>query len=163
MEQIAFLQRLIQVNTSNPPGNELKVGKMIAARGNRLGLDMKITSFDSHRCNVEGRFKGKGKRKLLLCGHMDTVSPGEQPWEYGPYSGTIEGDRMYGRGTSDMKSGLAAMYLAFESLYLSQDYSSLGEVVFLATAGEEVDSLYIYLKTIHHLVKLYSWQLPGKR
>ena len=140
MEEIAFLQRLIQVNTSNPPGNEVKVGKMIAARGNRLGLDMKITSFDSHRCNVEGRFKGTGKRKLLLCGHMDTVSPGEQPWEYGPYSGTIEGDRMYGRGTSDMKSGLAAMYLAFESLYLSQDYSSLGEVVFLATAGEEVDS-----------------------
>ncbi len=48
---------------------------------------------------------------------MDTVLPGEIPWIYSPYSGEIEGDKLYGRGASDMKSGLSAMFLAVETLF----------------------------------------------
>ncbi|WP_096435169.1 M20 family metallopeptidase [Alteribacter populi] len=140
MEELSFLQKLIRANSSNPPGNEYEVGKIIAERAKHSGIDMTFGHLETNRCNVQARLKGNGQKKVLLCGHMDTVSPGEQTWEHGPYSGTIEGDRLYGRGASDMKSGLAAMYLAFESLYQSKNHSSLGEVVFLGTAGEEVDS-----------------------
>ncbi|MDQ0252914.1 succinyl-diaminopimelate desuccinylase [Evansella vedderi] len=139
-EEVAFLQKIIQANSSNPPGNELEVARLIEERGKLNGIEMHVATFAENRCNVEARLKGKGDKKLLLCGHMDTVSPGEQAWQYPPYSGTIVDNRLYGRGASDMKSGLAAMYLAFESLYKSKDYSNLGDIVFLATAGEEVDS-----------------------
>ncbi|KAI7249909.1 hypothetical protein KC345_g11704, partial [Hortaea werneckii] len=99
-----------------------------------------IKSVEQGRSNLEAVIAGSGTRKLMFCGHLDTVSA----WSAGagghpPHGALIEGGRMYGRGTSDMKSGLAAMLLAAASLH--QDGIRLaGDLIFLATAGEEVDS-----------------------
>jgi succinyl-diaminopimelate desuccinylase len=141
MESIQFLQDLLQIDSSNPPGNEHEVAKVIAARCERVGLKTKTTEVDANRSNLEVSLKGKGvgNKKLLFCGHMDTVSPGETEWTYSPFSGELRGNTLYGRGASDMKSGLAAMLLAIESLY-TEGVQLSGELVFLATAGEEVDS-----------------------
>ncbi|AZU62125.1 M20 family metallopeptidase [Neobacillus mesonae] len=139
MEAIHFLQSLLQVNSSNPPGNEHRVAEIFQKRCRKLGISHRIDRLEETRSNFIVEYKGGSPRKLLLCGHMDTVIPGEVEWEYSPYSGEIVGSRIYGRGASDMKSGLAAMYLALEELILEKAELPLS-VEFLATAGEEVDS-----------------------
>ncbi len=139
MDAVRFLQEMIQIDSSNPPGNEDKVSKMLAERCESAGIPYKIIQVEPGRSNFEIRLKGESDGKLIFCGHMDTVLPGEQPWMYSPFSGEIAGDKLYGRGASDMKSGLAAMYLAVESLF-KEGRKLPNEIVFLATAGEEVDS-----------------------
>jgi succinyl-diaminopimelate desuccinylase len=137
---VPFLQSLIQTDTCNPPGNEHKLSVLLRNVLQGLGIASSITSVEQGRSNLEAVIAGSGTRKLMFCGHLDTVSP----WttaagRYPPHGAVIEGSRMYGRGTSDMKSGLAAMLLAAASLH--QDGIRLaGDLIFLATAGEEVDS-----------------------
>jgi succinyl-diaminopimelate desuccinylase len=127
------------MDSSNPPGNEHEAAKVLAERCESAGIPYEISHVGPNRSNVEIRLKGEGGGQLVFCGHMDTVRPGEQPWTYPPFSGKIVGDKLYGRGASDMKSGLAAMYLAVESLFKEGKKLSK-DIVFLATAGEEVDS-----------------------
>ncbi|WP_010531871.1 M20 family metallopeptidase [Lentibacillus jeotgali] len=138
-EAVQFLQDLIRIDSTNPPGNENNVTKKLAERCEETSLPYKITDIDANRSNFEISLKGEGKGKLIFCGHMDTVLAGEQPWDYSPFSGELVGKKLYGRGASDMKSGLAAMFLAIESLFQEKRELSK-DIVFLATAGEEVDS-----------------------
>ncbi|OZU87817.1 acetylornithine deacetylase [Virgibacillus indicus] len=139
MDAVRFLQEMIRVDSSNPPGNEHKAAKLLAERSESAGIPYDISQFESNRSNFKIHLKGEGKGRLLFCGHMDTVLPGEQPWNHSPFSGEIEEGRMYGRGTSDMKSGLCAMFLAVESLF-KEGKKLPKDIIFLATAGEEVDS-----------------------
>ncbi|QSF47701.1 M20 family metallopeptidase [Paenibacillus tianjinensis] len=140
---VPFLQSLIQVDTCNPPGNEHCLSQLLQEFLLEAGLDSRITGIggiEQRRSNLEAVFPGGGGRKLMFCGHLDTVSPWTaEAGNYPPHGAVIENGRMYGRGTSDMKSGLAAMLLAAVSLH--QDGIRLGgDLIFLATAGEEVDS-----------------------
>ncbi|MCM3091715.1 MULTISPECIES: M20 family metallopeptidase [unclassified Cytobacillus] len=139
MNDIQFLQHLLQIDSSNPPGNEHLVTEAFINRCKQNGLPFKMTMLDETRSNFEVTLPGKSGKQLFLCGHMDTVSPGTGEWDYSPFSGEIANGRMYGRGASDMKSGLAAMFLALEELYLSNTIPP-ADVTFLATSGEEVDS-----------------------
>ncbi|MBU8771846.1 M20 family metallopeptidase [Cytobacillus oceanisediminis] len=139
MNDIQFLQQLLQIDSSNPPGNEHLVTEAFINRFKQNGLPFKVTMLDETRSNFEVTIPGKSGKQLVLCGHMDTVSPGTGEWIYSPFSGEIADGRIYGRGASDMKSGLAAMFLALEELYLTRTVPPAG-VTFLATAGEEVDS-----------------------
>ncbi|ALX50105.1 M20 family metallopeptidase [Lentibacillus amyloliquefaciens] len=138
-EAVEFLQELIRIDSTNPPGSENNVTKKLAERCDETGIPYKMTNIESNRSNFEMSFNNEAKEKVIFCGHMDTVLVGEQPWEYAPFSGELVGENLYGRGASDMKSGLAAMFLAVESLFQEKRELSK-EIVFLATAGEEVDS-----------------------
>jgi succinyl-diaminopimelate desuccinylase len=137
--EVEFLQELLRINSTNPPGHEHEISKVLAARWERIGLPGIIRPLEERRSNFEITLKGKGNKVLFFCGHMDTVSPGKNQWDYSPYSGQLVDNRLYGRGASDMKSGLAAMMLAMEELY-REGVSLSGDLIFLATAGEEVDS-----------------------
>ena len=70
------------------------------------------------RPNVIGRIKGTGGgRSLILNGHIDTVPVGDETkWKHDPFGGEIEDGKMYGRGTVDMKGGIATMIFAVEAL-----------------------------------------------
>lgn len=139
---IEFLKSLIQTDTTNPPGNEDAVVDLFKQRCVQENMPYKITEIENNRSNFSVLLKGSGdhKDKLLLSGHTDTVKIGSQKWKYAPFDATIKDGKMYGRGTTDMKSGLAALYLALESL--NKDGITLKkDVEFLATAGEEVDSI----------------------
>ena len=139
MDAVKFLQEIIRIDSSNPPGNEHEISKQLAKRCGDIGIPYNISQFESNRSNFKIHLKGEGKGKIIFCGHMDTVLPGEQPWKQAPFSGELEGDRLYGRGASDMKSGLCAMFLAIASLFKEQKKLDK-DIIFLATAGEEVDS-----------------------
>lgn len=80
-------------------------------------------------------------KTLLFCGHMDTVTPGDPgAWTYPPHAGVIADNRLYGRGASYMKSGLAAMVLAMAELAQEQETLD-GDLLLLLTVGEEVDCI----------------------
>src|SRR5581483_9136814 len=68
--------------------------------------------------NIVATMKGAGgRRSLLLNGHTDTVPPGPaEAWSHGAYDAVVTEDRLYGRGASDMKSGVAAMVMALKCL-----------------------------------------------
>ncbi|MCK4238265.1 MAG: M20 family metallopeptidase, partial [Candidatus Lokiarchaeota archaeon] len=118
-EYINFLQRLIQINTYNPPGNEKDLADKIEKYLKEVGIECEIFPFGDNRANLiaslNDNFDGPN---LLYNGHMDTVPPSSlDDWKFDPLSGFIKRNKiMYGRGTTDMKSGLAGMIIALKIL-----------------------------------------------
>jgi acetylornithine deacetylase len=127
---VDFLRALVREPSTL--GNEEGAQALVEERLRSLGFDVRsvepdseqlagrpesglpLLSYDGRRCLV-GTL-GDGSRSLLLNGHVDVVSP--EPvdrWTHDPFGAEIEGDRLYGRGTCDMKGGIAAMLLAVEA------------------------------------------------
>lgn len=113
----------------------------IAKKLRESGIESTIQSVGNNRANLIARIKGVGNKKsLVFCGHMDTVAVGEIPWEHDPFGGEEMDGRIYGRGSSDMKGGLAALIMAM--IEVSKSGITLeGDLIFAATAGEEVDCI----------------------
>ena len=79
---------------------------------------------------------GPGEPGLLLGGHIDVVPAGdESAWSHPPFEGVLKGGRLYGRGSTDMKTGLAAILKAIEATSRGKLRRGL---LFVATSGEEV-------------------------
>ncbi|APC39351.1 M20 family metallopeptidase [Clostridium estertheticum] len=117
------------------------VAMAIAKQLRESGIESTIQSVGDNRANLIARIKGTGhKKSLVFCGHMDTVSVGEIPWEHEPFGAEEIDDRIYGRGSSDMKGGLAALIMAM--IEVSKSGITLeGDLIFAATTGEEVDCI----------------------
>jgi succinyl-diaminopimelate desuccinylase len=80
---------------------------------------------------------GKGKPSLILCGHIDVVPAGDvSRWKVDPYEGAIKGDRVFGRGASDQKGGVAAMLMAAVA---AEDFEDMlpGKVTVACVSDEE--------------------------
>ncbi|NWG12771.1 MAG: M20/M25/M40 family metallo-hydrolase [Acidobacteria bacterium] len=130
---IADLVRIPSENTP-PTGAELEGQIYVQKRLEELGLKTEIYSLDevigldrhpvfrsgrnyANRPNLAAVWPGKGGgRSLLLSGHIDTVPRGSEAWERDPFSAVLEGNRIYGLGSNDMKGGIAAMIIAVEML-----------------------------------------------
>src|SRR5262245_41057190 len=109
---INLLRDLIAIDSVNPsliPGaaGEKEIAGLIAMRLRAVGMDVEVQAVSGDRSNVIGFIEGVRKgRTLMLCGHMDTVGVAGMQAPFDP----IEKDgRIYGRGSQDMKGGLAAM------------------------------------------------------
>lgn len=140
-EEVEFLKELLNTNSVNPPGNEKQIAKIIAKKLNENGIESTIRSIETNRAYLTARLKGNGNKKsLVFSGHMDTVPPGDIPWKYEPFDAKEIDGRLYGRGASDMKGGLAALIIAMIEI-AKEEVSLEGDLVLAATAGEEVDSL----------------------
>jgi succinyl-diaminopimelate desuccinylase len=137
-EAIGFLAACVRTETVNPPGNEERMASLLAARLEREGIPVEVHSLGRGRANVLARLRGAGGPSLVLSGHTDTVPVGEVRWEHEPWGAQQVGDRLYGRGACDMKSGLAAMAMALILLHRAR-VALRGELVLAASAGEEVD------------------------
>jgi len=92
-----------------------------------------------NRPNVVGVYKGKGSgRSLLFNGHVDVIPAGpEEAWNTNPWEGTIRDGRIYGRGASDMKSGLAAYSMALHAI-MQSGLRLKGDVILEYTVDEEL-------------------------
>ncbi|WP_425806529.1 M20 family metallopeptidase [Desulfitobacterium sp. Sab5] len=138
---VDILKHSLQMDTTNPPGSEKVLAQYLADVLNSFGLKSHIDDLGNERGNVVGCIPGSGEKKgLLLNGHLDVVPPGAQAWTYGPFSGVIDAGKLYGRGASDMKSGLAALVVA-AGLIAQAGVPLKGDLLITGTAGEEADSL----------------------
>src|SRR5205085_9759000 len=116
-DTVRLLQRLIQTESYNPPGHEQAVADLIVEQARAWGLRAKLLPLDHARSNLLVSLPEQADGPtLLLCGHLDTVPPGEQPWDHDPLSGDLADGLLHGRGAVDMKGGLAAMLAAMRDL-----------------------------------------------
>lgn len=138
-----ILSEMVQIDSSNPsltPGSpgEAEVAEYVAGVLEEIGLEVRTHEVEPGRVNVVGILKGTGNgRSLMLNGHLDTVS-----WEgmAEPLSGAIRDGKLYGRGSEDMKSGIAAMIAAVKGL-VDAGISLEGDLLLTAVADEEYASI----------------------
>lgn len=140
-EAISLLQDMIMIKTVNEPGDEKPLAEYIKNKLDEYGIAGEVDIFANNRANIVAKIKGKGERKsLLLNGHLDTVPPGDAEWEHDPFSGEMVNGKIYGRGSADMKGGLAAMISAVK-IVKELNWNLKGDLILSGTAGEESDSV----------------------
>lgn len=138
---IDILKNLVKFKTYSKEG-EKKAVTYIASVLRGWGFDnVKTMDTADGRLNLVCKLKGSKEDddSLLLNGHVDVVPPGSG-WDKNPFSPKIEKGRMYGRGTSDMKGGIAAMMEAMATIKRSEA-SFRGSLIFTVTADEESTSV----------------------
>lgn len=143
MDIARTLSELIQkksLNMGEPnTGNEREVQQYLKDNLTEMGLSLRVdTAGDPNRENVTGKLCGLGGgRDLILNAHADVVPPGDLAmWKDDPFSGKIENGKVYGRGASDCKNGLAAGLWAIRAVQAS-GIKLRGNVYYTSTVGEE--------------------------
>jgi len=106
---------LVRADGQNPPGEEAATVHVLTTAAADLGLDVVETAVEPRRNNVRITLEGGAGPGLLLLGHTDVVPVGDG-WTTDPFGGAVHGGRIYGRGSSDMKGGLAASLTALAAL-----------------------------------------------
>lgn len=139
---LKYLKDLIQINTTNPPGNEIEAINYIKSLFDEHGISYKILESSPGRANIVARIKGDGsKRPLILTSHVDVVPAEASHWKTNPFSAEVIEGELYGRGAVDMKNHTAMTLAVF--LKLKQDQTSLKrDVIFIALADEEAGTVY---------------------
>lgn len=139
LDAISLTQKLLSLNTINPPGLERDCAEYLGKLLEAGGFQVNYHEFGVARTNLVARLEtGKEKLPICLTGHMDTAPLGLGSWTRDPFSGEIEGDKIYGRGTSDMKGGVAAMVVA--ALRIAKTQRGIAGIILIITAGEETGS-----------------------
>jgi acetylornithine deacetylase/succinyl-diaminopimelate desuccinylase-like protein len=136
-ESLGHLVELIQINSTNPPGNETDVTDYLKTVLSAEGIDSKIYALDESRANLVARASGNGsKRPLLIMGHTDVVGVQPDKWYADPFSGMRQDGFVYGRGTLDDKDNLAAGLMVIK-LLKRYEVELDRDVILLAESGEE--------------------------
>jgi acetylornithine deacetylase/succinyl-diaminopimelate desuccinylase-like protein len=136
-ETLQHFQALLRLDTSSPPGNEIRAVEYLEQVLKREGISYQVFSKDPQRPNLVARIKGNGKKRpVLVMGHTDVVTVDPKKWTFPPFAATRDGGYVYGRGAVDDKdsvvSGLMLMLtLKRTGVALDRD------VIFLAESGEE--------------------------
>jgi succinyl-diaminopimelate desuccinylase len=135
-DAIALTRTLLAFDTINPPGRERDCARHAGKLLEEWGFKVDYHEYEPTRTSVIARAGGSdAKAPLCLTGHLDTVALGARQWEKDPFAGETDGDRLYGRGSSDMKAGVAAILLAART-FASRLNGTPGVTIIL-TAAEE--------------------------
>ncbi|MBM3707016.1 MAG: M20/M25/M40 family metallo-hydrolase [Actinobacteria bacterium] len=139
---VKLLQNLIRFDTSNPPGNESECIKYLNEIFTNAGFETQILAKDSNRSNLITRLKGQGNTNpLLLYGHVDVVPVKNQEWKYPPFEAKIAEGYLWGRGTLDMKGGVAMMVSALLKAK-AENLTPPGDVICAIVSDEEAGGTY---------------------
>jgi acetylornithine deacetylase/succinyl-diaminopimelate desuccinylase-like protein len=139
-EAVQYLQDLLRIDTTNPPGNELAAAEYLAGVLHAEGYDPIVLEAAPQRGNMIARLKGDGSLPpLLLYTHLDVVPAEPEHWTHPPFAGEVADGFVWGRGALDMKS-VAAMQLMTVLLLKRAGMALKRDVIFAATADEEIDS-----------------------
>jgi succinyl-diaminopimelate desuccinylase len=136
VDAVELTRTLIAFDSRNPPGDERACAGHLAALLGDHGFEVEIHDFAPKRSSVVAR-RGDPEAGPPLCltGHLDTVPLGVAEWSVDPFAGEIREGRLYGRGASDMKSGVAAIVAA--ACHLVDGLEGNPGVTLVLTAGEE--------------------------
>ncbi len=103
-ETTAWLQDLVRIDTSNPPGDERPAAEYLRDVLAHEGIGAEILGPLPHRSSLLARVRGDGRdRPLLLVSHLDVVPATPAGWEVEPFSGLIKDGFVWGRGAMDCK------------------------------------------------------------
>jgi acetylornithine deacetylase/succinyl-diaminopimelate desuccinylase-like protein len=136
---VELLRQYLQVDTTVPPGNELRGARFYQQVLEREGIAAEVDEFAPGRANLLATLRGSGARRpLILMNHIDVVPADPARWSVPPFSGAVRDGFIWGRGAQDMKTEgilqlLALLRAKREGLRLDRD------ILFLATADEEAD------------------------
>ena len=111
-ELVDLLRSLIQIKSENPPGDENQISDYIKKYLLKNNIHSELIPLEIGRSSVIAKIEGEEERNITLCGHVDTVRVKEEDWTKPAFEGLIENKKMYGRGASDMKGGVAAILYA---------------------------------------------------
>lgn len=142
-EAVKLTQELVRFNTTNPPGDETPVIRLLEERLRADGFETVTVPYleGENRSQLVARLRGNGEAPgLLFSGHVDVVPPGNVPWTVDAFGGEIREGRLYGRGSCDMKSGVAALVVAAGAIARSGILLK-GDLVVAITADEERNCL----------------------
>lgn len=138
-EAIMWLQGLIRINTTNPPGNELAAAKYLSDILQKEGISSEIFESAPGRGILVARLSATAvpnpSRALLLMGHLDVVGVDKSKWKVDPFSGLLDGNYLYGRGAIDDKGMTAANVAVIVALKRSN--ARLDRDVILLCEGDE--------------------------
>jgi succinyl-diaminopimelate desuccinylase len=128
---------MVRVDTTNPPGAEAALARLLAERLEEAGMRTRLVPLGPGRESLVATLAAVDGDApwLVLSGHLDTVPVGPERWSTPPFSAEIDGDRLLGRGSSDMKAGVAALVCAAEAA--AAGGPGRRSLAFVATAGEE--------------------------
>lgn len=135
----ALTTRLVRCPGENPPGQEAETVRELVDICTRLGLHPHTSQVAAGRANVHARTASGTGPGLLLLGHTDVVPVGDG-WTAEPFGGMVRDGRVYGRGATDMKGGLAACVVAMAAVQrAAADTGQVltGPVELIATVDEE--------------------------
>jgi acetylornithine deacetylase/succinyl-diaminopimelate desuccinylase-like protein len=140
---VQLLQRLIRIDTSNPPGDERPAQEMLRDVLAEVGFDCELVGRTEQRPNLVARLRGEADGPTLcLLGHADTVPAEPSEWSRGPWSGELVDDEVWGRGALDMKGQVAAEVAAAAALASGGWRPAHGELLVVTTADEEAGAAY---------------------
>ena len=135
-DAIALTRSLLNFDTINPPGRERDCARYAGAMLQEWGYRVDYHEYADSRTSVIARAGGSdAKAPLCLTGHLDVVPLGARAWTRDPFAGETDGDKLYGRGSSDMKAGIAAILLAARAF--ANKLAGTPGVVIVLTAAEE--------------------------
>ena len=137
-ELLRHYTAVVQMDTTDPPGNETKVVEYVKHVLEAEGIPVITSAKEPNRANLVARLKGNGsKRPLIIMGHTDTVKVDPTKWgKFGPFSAARDGGYIYGRGTLDDKDNMSTSMMTLillKRLNVPLDR----DVIFIAEAGEE--------------------------
>jgi acetylornithine deacetylase/succinyl-diaminopimelate desuccinylase-like protein len=133
------LERLIRLDTQNPPGNELIAARYFDSVFKQIpGVETHVLVVAPNRANFVARLRAGAplRRPVLIMGHMDVVGADTTKWETNPFVPTVKGEYLYGRGAIDDKGMLAAAAATLQQLATRRN-GLTRDVILLATAAEE--------------------------
>ena len=135
-DAVSLTKTLLRFDTVNPPGRERDCARYAGALLQDWGYSVEYFDYQEGRTSLVARAGGSDRKApLCLTGHLDVVPLGAREWARDPFAGETDGDRLYGRGASDMKAGVAAILLAARAF--SGKLSGAAGVVVVLTAAEE--------------------------
>ena len=138
-EARALLEKLIQADTTNPPGNEKRAAQVLATYFAEKSIPFETYEPEPGRSSIVAQWGPKEAPPLYLVSHLDVVEADAKQWQHPPFSGKVLDQELWGRGSLDTKQ-ITAMHAV--ALSLLKDHDALGTVriVFMATADEEKGS-----------------------
>lgn len=139
-ELISLTSNLIKFQTVSPPSDTLECAEYVKSYLDAAGIKTSLHAKEDRRVNVHARIPGKSGKSIVWLGHLDVVPAGMlEKWICDPFGGVIEGERIYGRGASDMKGSCAAAMVAAKVLS-EVEINNRATIDLWFTCDEEVGS-----------------------
>jgi succinyl-diaminopimelate desuccinylase len=136
ISSVELARTLVRFPSLNPPGEERACAEYLANLLRRAGLDVELHEFAPGRPSMVARLRGTSDLKpLAFTGHLDVVPLGEKPWSAPPFAAEIQDGKLIGRGSSDMKAGVAAFVVA--TIAQARRGNPRRGITLVITAGEE--------------------------